>query len=170
MKPTFTSIAGEAEGLIACMLHSSYAKLLETDPFWQSEYTIWEKYDKEVFRNPETVGASIFLTRVDGDIIGFASWDPQQCPEYGLIGHNCLLPDFRGMGLGKIQLAEVLRRLQVLGIRTAKVSTNDHPFFVPAQRMYKACGFHEVQRKPWARDRNTMMIYYELDLQIRGAF
>jgi len=169
MKPAFTSIAGVEEGIVACMLRNSYAKLLETDPFWQSECANWEQYDKEVFTNPETVGASILLTRVDGKIAGFASWDPRQFPEYGIIGHNCVLPDFRGRGLGKMQITEVLRRLQVLGIRTVKVSTNDHPFFLPAHQMYTACGFHEVQRKPWEQDRDNMIIYYELDLEAQGV-
>ena len=165
MKPTFTSITGERQGIIASMLRSSYAELLEMDSFWQSECANWEQYDKEVFTNPETVGFSIFLTRVDGDIVGFASWDPRQRPEYGIIGHNCVLPDFRGRGLGKIQISEVLRRLRVLGIRMVKVSTNDHSFFVPAQRMYAACGFHEVGRKPCARNPKMTFIEYENELR-----
>jgi len=164
MKITFTSVTGEKEGTVAGMLRRSYAELLATDPIWQSERANWEQYDKNIFDNPETVGFSIFLTRVDGDIVGFASWDPRQSPEYGIIGHNCVLPEFRGRGLGKIQIAEVLRRLQVLGIRNARVSTNEHPFFLPAQRMYAACGFREVRRQTWVRNPNTTMIEYELVL------
>jgi len=165
VKITFTSIAGEKEGTIARLLQKSYAALLATDPIWQSECANWEQYDKEVFDNPETVGSCIFLTRLDGDIVGFASWDPRQCPEYGIIGHNCVLPEFRGRGFGKYQIDEVLRRLRALGTRKANVSTNDHPFFLPAQRMYMACGFREVRRQASARDHNTMSIEYEKCLE-----
>ena len=59
---------------------------------------------------------------------------------------------------------EILRRFKEIGIRQAKVSTNNHPFFIPAQRMYTACGFREVNRIPWDRDISQNMIHYELDL------
>ena len=44
------------------------------------------------------------LWRVGGRIAGFGSWDPRQAPDYGIIGHNCVLPEFRGEGLGKQQI------------------------------------------------------------------
>ncbi|BBO86193.1 hypothetical protein DSCO28_67590 [Desulfosarcina ovata subsp. sediminis] len=47
------------------------------------------------------------------------------------------------------------------GIQTAKVTTNDNPFFVPAQRMYKSSGFHEISREPWERDRTQSLIHYQ---------
>ncbi len=45
------------------------------------------------------------------------------------------------------------------------MTTGDHPFFRPAQRMYQACGFQEVGRG--CRDPRTTlpMIDYELLLQ-----
>ncbi|MDX9971402.1 MAG: GNAT family N-acetyltransferase [FCB group bacterium] len=159
-----TSISGERRGLVARLLRESYAELLASNSLWKSEIDNWETYDRDVFNCPETVGFSLFLTRLDGCIAGFASWDLRQRPEYGVIGHNCILPEFRGQGLGKLQIVEVLRRLQTLGIRTAKVSTNDHPFFVPAQRMYTACGFREMRRIPWAGNPSAMIIEYEMAL------
>lgn len=157
----FTPITGEKPGLIAGLLGESYAELLKSDPLWESEIVNWEQYDHDVFAYPDTVGNSLFVTRLSGRIVGFASWDPRQRPEYGIVGHNCVLPEYRGRGLGKIQVAEVLRRFQSLAIKTAKVSTNDLPFFIPAQRMYAACGFREVRRIPWAGDPSTMLIEYE---------
>jgi GNAT superfamily N-acetyltransferase len=164
MNPEFVPLTEEKPGTIAAMLRASYAGLLESDTRWTSEQANWDEYDRLVFAHPETVGVCLFLTRVNGDIVGFASWDPRQKPRYGIVGHNCILPQFRGQGLGKQQIQEVLRRFHRLGIQTARATTCDHPFFVPAQRMYIACGFREVRRTAWDRDRNRVLIEYELTL------
>ena len=107
------------------------------------------------------MGACLFLTRLDGVLVGFASWDPRQRPRLGIVGHNCILPEFRGRGYGRTQIEEVLRRFKGMGIQTACVTTCDHPFFAPAHRMYQACGFHEVRRIPWDRDPSLMVIECE---------
>ncbi len=158
----FAAIGNETPGLIVSLLKRSYAELVASEPFiWRGEKTRWEQYDREVFQQPATVGASLFLTRVDGSIVGFASWDPRHRPRLGIVGHNCILPEFRGRGYGRPQIQEVLRRFRGMGIQTARVTTCDHPFFVPAQRMYEACGFHEVRRIPRDRDPHWTVIKYE---------
>lgn len=164
MKATFSAIQGEKPSVIAGLLRESYAALLAQDPRWEAERTAWDQYDGEVFANPGTVGACLFLTRVDGRVAGFASWDPRPAPEYGIIGHNCILPEFRGMGLGRVQIEEVLRRFHALGMKKAHVTTSDHPFFLAAQGMYRACGFHERRRLPWDRDPGVTLIMYEKEL------
>ncbi len=147
------------------MLKQSYAELLKSDPaLWEPEQRNWEQYDDAVFGQPQTCGACIFLTRLDGRVVGFGSWDPRQRPRFGIVGHNCILPEFRGRGLGKQQINEILRRFREKTIETAKVSTGDHPFFVPAQRMYTACGFREVRRIPWDNDSRQRMIEYEKEV------
>jgi len=161
MNPEFTSHVDERPGTIAALLRASYAELLGLCPAWEPEQAKWEEYDRQVFACPESVGACLFLTRVHGRIAGLGSWDPRQRPEYGIVGHNCILPEFRGKGLGTQQIEEILRRFQMFGIKTAKVSTSDHPFFVPAQRMYMACGFRELRRTPWDLDPAFKMIEYE---------
>jgi GNAT superfamily N-acetyltransferase len=161
MEPAFITVEGQRPGILGRILWASYRELLASDPRWQAEQANWDAYDREVFENPVTVGACLFLTRVEGCITGFASWDPRQAPEYGIVGHNCILPEFRGKGLGKAQVLEVLRRFQRLGIRKAKVATCDHPFFVPAQRMYLACGFKEHRRVPSTREPRQILIEYE---------
>ena len=165
MNPEFVPLTDEKPGTIAALLRASYATLLESDSRWASEQANWDEYDRLVFAHRDTVGMCLFLTRVSGDIAGFASWDPRQKPRYGIVGHNCILPRFRGHGLGTQQIHEVLRRFQMLGIQTARAITCDHPFFVPAQRMYLACGFREVQRTLWDRDRNHLVIEYEIEIQ-----
>jgi GNAT superfamily N-acetyltransferase len=160
----FATIAGQRPGLIAELLGLSYAELVESDSLWIPEREKWEEFDRDVFDHPDTVGACVFLTKVGGRIAGFGSWDPRPAPEYVIIGHNCILPEFRGRGLGRKQIEEILRRFRGLGARTAIVSTNDSPFFIPAQCMYISCGFREVGRTPWEPDPTQSIIEYEMDI------
>ena len=162
MKLKFITPFRKEPGAIASLLNRSYAELLSEKPLhWKPEQANWERYDQEVYSQPDTIGACIFLSRLDSLIIGFGSWDPRQRPHCGLVGHNCILPEFRGKGYGKQQIQEILRRLRRLGIKRAKATTNDDRFFVPAQRMYTACGFREIRRIPWERDPKQMIIEYE---------
>lgn len=147
------------------MLNQSYAQLVEAEPeIWQTEKANWEESDGNVFENPNTIGQCTFLSWYGPAIVGFFSLDPRPRPAYGVIGHNCILPEYRRQGYGRQQINEALRRLAQRGIRQARVSTSDHPFFVPAQRMYTASGFVEVGRTPWERDARQNMIHYEKEL------
>ncbi|MDD5263774.1 MAG: GNAT family N-acetyltransferase [Candidatus Bipolaricaulis sp.] len=159
-----TTIANETPGAIARLSRESHADPVKADDRWESEQAKWDGYDGEVFGSPQTVGACVFMTQLDGHVVGLGSWDPRQGPEYGIVGHNFVLPEFRGMGSGCRQCDEILQRFESLDIRRAKVSTVDHPFFVPAQRMYAACGFGEVGRVPWDRDPGLARIEYEKEL------
>jgi GNAT superfamily N-acetyltransferase len=160
----FVPLSHQRPGTIAALLRASYARLLELDPRWGAEARKWNEYDREAFENPGTVGACILFTLFDRRIAGFGSWDPRQRPEYGIVGHNCILPEFQGNGLGKRQIQEILRRFRMFGIKAAKASTGDHSFFIPAQRMYVACGFREVRRFTRGSDPGQKLIEYEKNL------
>jgi len=152
-------------GILALLLKQSYAELVETEPeLWQPERENWVQFDREVFQNPDTVGACTFLSWWGNEVVGFLSFDPRQQPTLGVIGHNCILPSFRRQGFGKQQIREIIWRFRKLELRRAIVSTNDHPFFKPAQRMYLACGFQEVDRQPWARNHRQNIVHYEMEL------
>ena len=133
-------------GIIFSLLYQSYKAYFQYDPDCESGWKqAWEEYDKSVFGNPETVGACGFISSVGAQVIGFASWDPRQYP-CGIIGHNCILPEFRGNGFGRQQVKEVLRILKSKMFSEIIVTTGGHDFFKPAQKMYKACGFVEFER------------------------
>ena len=149
MKLQFKSIIDQEAGILASLLFQSYADLIKENPIpWKPEENNWREFDRDAFGNPETVGACVFLSWHGSELIGFASFDLRKAPKIGIIGHNCILPEFRGQGFGKQQINEILDRFMILGIQTAQVTTNDDPFFVPAQRMYKSCGFQEISRVP----------------------
>ena len=170
MKLRFTRPREQQRSLIVSMLKRSYAELVELDPqHWGPEVPKWEEFDREVFEHPETVGACVFLSWSAGELVGFASYDPRQRPERGIVGHNCILPDFRGQGFGRQQIREILRRFRAVGIRLAQASTGENPFFMPAQRMYTACGFREIGRHPWEGDPSHDVIEYEMRLGNQGV-
>jgi len=160
----FKPIPGHEQGLIFRMLQAAYVSPARFEAgllaAWAPE---WQAYDAEIFDAPDTVGAAGFVTYLGPDIIGFASWDPRQHPT-GIIGHNCILPEFRGNGYGQKQVAEVLRRLQAAGFTRARVATGDLDGFLPAQKMYLACGFRETKRISDPRHGAWQLIEFEKEL------
>jgi GNAT superfamily N-acetyltransferase len=162
---TFESIAQHKPGILASLLTESYGELLSSgEHFWQLEKASWIGFDEDVFDNPTSVGQCVFLTRLNTDVVGFSSFDPRRGPSFGIIGHNCIRPRFRGQGFGKDQIRETLRRMEMRSIKRVVVSTSEHPFFIPAQRMYLSLGFKESKRYPGHPHLGYQTIEYELDL------
>jgi len=114
-------------------------------PIWNPKLAAkLRRFDGEVTRNPDTVGACTFITCIDGQPVGMGSYDPRQGPERGIIGYNCVVPEHQRKGIGCLQIQEILRIFRDKGFVKACVTTGDHNFFVRAQRMYEACGFVRV--------------------------
>ena len=97
-------------------------------------------------------------------MIGFASWDPRAHP-CGIIGHNCVLPEFRGKGYGTAQIREVLRILKGSGFRKVVATTGAHEFFKPAQKMYEASGFEELGRTFFDENSLYGTVTYKYELE-----
>lgn len=162
MNIRFASPLDYERGMIARLIKEIYRELVLSNPkVWKQEEIKWNEFDKEVFEHPDSIGNCVFLTLLERQIAGFGSYDPRRRPDFGIIGHNCIHPEFRGQGHGKQQILEIIRRFQSLGIRRAKASTGSQPFFVPAQRLYLSCGFIEVGRRPWDVDPSQNIIEYE---------
>lgn len=163
----FTPISAYKPGVIGMILARSDEPLIADGRLSEIfPSTKWPAFDAHIFDSPETLGRSVFVTCVDDRPVGFASWDPRRGPACGVIGHNCVLPERRGRGYGKLQIREVLRRFRSWDFARAIVTTGDDPFFLPAQRMYQACGFAEVARFPQGPDHTYGTIRYELDLAV----
>ena len=155
----FTLIAEHQAGTIFSLLRQSYS------PIWDDELEEkMQEFDREVFDNPDTVGACTFISCLDGQPIGMASYDPRPGPELALIGHNCILPDYQQRGFGRQQIAEILGRLRAQHFTRVTVTTSEHPFFIPAQKMYQACGFKELRRFHQSSDSDGQTIEYGLKL------
>lgn len=161
----FTTPHSEVPGVVASLLEQSYAELLASDAeHWAPEVAKWAEFDRDVFEHPDTVGSCVFLSWSGSRLVGFGSFDPRGEGGAGIVGHNCILPEFRGRGFGKQQLLEILRRLRARGMRCARTSTLAGEWHIPAQRMYASCGFRETGRHPWDGDPSQTVIEYEVEL------
>ena len=162
----FRPVTQYKPGIIASFLRQCYAEILTSEPLhWKAEEAKWLEFDREVFGNPETVGRCIFITCLGEEEIGFGSFDLRQRPELGIIGHNCVLPRFQGKGHGKRQMLEILLRLKQMGIKRARVTTSEHPFFVPARKMYRGCGFQETRKLVGGPDPRFKLVEFEIELE-----
>jgi GNAT superfamily N-acetyltransferase len=164
---TFTSISPYQPGTLSDLIHKSYAGLVQDCPeYWKQESEKWEEFDRQAFGHPDTIGKCVFVSCLDDRPVGLASYDPRHEPQYGLIGQNCILPEYRGRGFGKLQILESLRRFRENQTKTARVTTSEHPFFAPARKMYESLGFEEVRRFPGGPDPRYRII--ELRLKLLG--
>jgi len=121
----------------------------------------WKEYDEFIFNNPNTVGEAGFATFVNSTFSGFCSWDPRKAPDNVIVGHNGVLHEFRGKGIGVIQVKEMINRFKKAMYKNIIVSTGDEKFFIPAQKMYMRCGFKEWGRKIM---NNHSCIEYQLEI------
>jgi ribosomal protein S18 acetylase RimI-like enzyme len=162
---TFAPISLFSPGTLADLLHKSYQGLVEKWPGrWDKEAGNWDDFDRQAFAHPETVGRCVFVSRLGDESVGLASYDPRQAPRYGIIGQNCVVPEYRGRGFGRQHILEILRRFREREIRTARVTTSEHPFFCHALRMYQSLGFKETRRFPGGPDPHYALI--ELDIEL----
>lgn len=156
--PVFLPLTSFPRGTLSSLLIECYRgapDILERD------HVSWAAFDDLVCDNPDTVGRSGFISMIGERLAGFASWDPRGFPGPAVIGHNCVLPEFQGKGLGKRQIDEVLRRLREAGFRSVTVLTGASPLFEPARRMYLAAGFKEVSKDIHPRIPALEVINYE---------
>lgn len=159
---TFRSPADFPPGTIAKLLRESYAAIERQDPSaWASEAKVFDDFDAEVYGEPPVMRCT-FITTVDGVPVGLGSFDPRKRPEYGDIGHNCILPSHQGKGYGKLQIEEIFRQFRDRGIQRARVSTGAGDFFAPARAMYKKSGFVETRR--FVNEHGKEMVEYERPL------
>ncbi len=103
-----------------------------------------------------------FLTRRGERLAGFASYDPRQ--DRTSPGRTQRVVPNSSDKDRTAQIREVLRRLGVMGIARARVTTLDLPFFTAAHRTYIRCGFTEMRRTPWDRNPTTAVVEYERTL------
>jgi len=157
----FTQFNHHQPGLLFEMLMDSYASYPE---IVKIEHESWKEFDASVFASMDTIGKCGFVSCLEEKAIGFASWDPRNHPDLVIIGHNCVLPEYRNRGFGCLQVLEMLKRFKKMGFKRAKVSTGSVSFFLPAQKMYSSSGFYEAGREPHKHIPNFEVIYYAKEL------
>lgn len=121
-----------------------YKQLLDAYSFDENCRKTWEKdwieYDNYFYDHLQYTNKCGFILVLNGNPIGHISWDPRNLPDYVIIGHNCILTEYKGKGYGHILLQEAINRIkQYDGIKKIIVTTNE--ITVPAQRNYESVGF-----------------------------
>ena len=150
----FRKITGSPRGTLVGMLADAYG----FDPRWAEEHREeWRSFDDFFFDNPAIAEKYGFMTVVDGDPVGFISWDPRHRPEYEEIGYNCILTQYKRRSYGTMQLKEALRRILPDHPKRIVVTTNAS--LVPAQRMYERVGFRKVGERPSSSFAGALLDY-----------
>jgi GNAT superfamily N-acetyltransferase len=145
---TFKPFGDFQPGTVFSLLSRSYSQPNALGPALLREWKRdWREYDEDVYRHPDTVGQSGFVSCLADGIVGLGSWDPRPFPT-ARIGHNCIVPEFRKNGYGALQLKHITALLRGMSFTRAVAETGDTPFFEPARRMYESCRFLRVAAHP----------------------
>ena len=137
----FRKITEFPRGTLAFLLKDSYSFEPRFEKYWQSQ---WKEFDDFFYDNPHIAEFSGFMTVLDGEPIGFVSWNPTNLPISTEIGHNCIATKFKGNGYGKLQMQEAVRRIKKQGANKIVVWTNER--LIPAQHTYESAGFQFVKK------------------------
>lgn len=136
---TFRPITDFPRGTLYHQLMDAYSFHDSCCQYWHND---WIAYDDFFYENPSIAENFGFVTVLDGTPIGHISWDPRNRPDYVIIGHNCILTQYKGKGYGKMQLQEALLRIKTCGVKKILVGTNT--LFLSAQKNYESVGFVKI--------------------------
>lgn len=143
------------------MLADAYA----FDPRWAAERSGDRKvFDDFFYDNPAIAEKYGFVTTVDGEAVGFISWDPRHRPEYEEIGYNCILTKYKRRGYGTLQLREAVRRIML--DRPGKIIVTTDASLVPARKMYERASFRKTGERPSPASFAGTLLNYAYDVQI----
>ena len=160
----FRKITDFPRGTLYSILADAYSFDERNRRIWDAD---WKETDDFFYDNPEIAGKYGLVTCLDGEPIGFVTWDPRHRPEYVEIGHNGIREKYKGRGYGRLQLQEALRRIKEYdGLKRIIVGTNSN---LVAPRNYKSAGFVLYDRKPNRTETAYTgdYLYYEIILDGR---
>lgn len=145
MKPKveFKKFSDFPRGTMYDILVDAYSFDPRNRQIWDSN---WKESDDFFYDHPEIADQYGLITCLQGEPIGFVTWDPRNRPAYVEIGHNGIREKYKGRGYGHLQLEEALRRIRTYeGLKRIIVCTNSS---LVAPRNYESVGFVLYDRKP----------------------
>ncbi len=143
MKIEFKSFNEFTRGILYQQLLDAYSFNPECCHAWEKD---WIEYDNFFYDHLRFTNDCGFVMLLDGVPMGHISWDPRNLPDYVILGHNCILTEFKGKGYGHLLLTEAIKRIKTYeGIKKIIVTTNE--IMIPAQRNYESVGFKLKNRR-----------------------
>ncbi|MBQ9332850.1 MAG: GNAT family N-acetyltransferase [Lachnospiraceae bacterium] len=107
------------------ILQDAYSYDTRNKKIWEDN---WKESDEFFYDNPEIAEKYGLVTCVDGEPIGFVTWDPRNRPEYVEIGHNGIREKYKRQGYGHRQLEEAVRRIKEYeGLKRAMPKRRQRP-------------------------------------------
>ena len=143
MTCVFKKISDFQRGTLSAILADAYSFDPRCAESWGND---WQIFDDFFFDNPPIAEQCGFVTVVNGEAVGFVTWDPRHRPEYEEIGHNCVRSKYKRLGYGTLQMKEAVRRISQDKPRKIIVTTS--ALLIPAQKMYERAGFHRIGERP----------------------
>jgi len=145
VKFEYKGIKDFAPGIIQELIKKCYAGFFDYFPRERTRlYAHWEQEDYAAFEN-KRIGNCMAFTCINDLPVGYFCWDDRQFP-VGIVGQNCILPEFRGNGYGSKQIERIITLFQERNYREITVTTGDHEFFHTTRKMYMNRGFNEYGR------------------------
>ncbi len=132
---------------------------------------VWEGYVRDIMDVRSRLGvADLIVAEMAGRLVGAVTFYPEASHSEregwpaGWAGVRLLavLPDARGLGIGKALMDECLRRCRQLAVPTLGLHTTE-PMAV-ARGMYERMGFVRTPEYDFHRDRGLLVMAYRLDL------
>ena len=135
----FRNISSFPKGTLYKQLVDAYSFNENCKRNWND---MWKEYDDFFYSNLDIADKCGFITLINNIPVGHISWDPRNRPNYVIIGHNCIISEYKGNGYGKLQLQEEIRRIKEYELKKIIVTTNE--ITLPAQKNYESVGFKKV--------------------------
>ncbi len=157
----FRKLTDFPRGTMYALLQDAYAYDPRNRELWKGD---WKASDDFFYDHPGIAETCGLVTCLDGEPIGFVTWDPRRRPDYVEIGHNGVREKFKRQGYGHRQLEEALRRIRTYeGLKRIIVCTNAN---LAAPRNYESVGFTLCGRRPNETESAYTgdFLYYEIVL------
>ena len=157
----FRKFSDFPRGTLYDILADAYSYDERNRQIWDAN---WKETDDFFYDHPEIADRYGLVTCLDGEPIGFVTWDPRNRPDYVEIGHNGIREKYKGRGYGHLQLEEALRRIRAYeGLKRIIVCTNSG---LVAPKNYESAGFVLCGRKPNETESafSGDYLYYEIKL------
>ncbi len=129
-------------------IHEGYRKYMQNDDLYSRISGNWKGNKSESIRGkaekePENV---LIAKDFNGQIFGFATFSINKENGIGEIGNNAVLPEFQGMGIGKLLYKNILDVFRQKKLLYAVVSTGyEDEGHASARAAYEKAGFKKMK-------------------------